>query len=74
MRVYINRYHKFLEDYDNRLEKEYGVRHPIISHEQHLKNLKEWYSYDVVVDDLGMEAYVDMSDQNYTLFAIKYGG
>lgn len=72
MRVYINRYHKFLEDYDNRLDKAFGHNRLNLRHEQHLQLIKEWYSYDVVVDDLGMEAYVEMSDQNYTLFAIKY--
>ncbi len=71
MRVYLNRFHKFLEDYDNRIIAEYGSLH-VLSHEKNLTHLKEWYGYDVVVDPYGFEAWVEMSEQNYTLFAIKY--
>lgn len=71
MRVYINRYHKFLEDYDNRIEKEYGSLR-VLPYETNLRHLKEWYGYDVEVDQIGTEAWVEMSEQNYTLFAIKY--
>lgn len=71
MRVYINRYHKFLEDYDNRIIKEYGTLKSL-PYQTNLQHLKEWYGYDVEVDDHGFEAWVEMSEQNYTLFAIKY--
>lgn len=71
MKVYINRYHKFLEDYDSRIEKEYGSLR-MLSYQTNLQHLKEWYGYDVEVDGNGLEAWVEMSEQNYTLFAIKY--
>ncbi len=72
MRVHVHKFHKFLTDYDSRLEKHYGTINPKISHQQHLQHINEWYSYDVQVDELGQEAYVEMSDENYTMFAIKY--
>ena len=72
MKVFLNRFHKFLEDYDDRVEKHYGTRRADISHAEHLKNLKEWYDFDVIVDELGTEAYVEMTEQNFTMFGLKY--
>ena len=70
--VHLTKFHKFFEDYDNRLEKEYGVRNPKLEHSEHLRHLRDWYSFDVQIDELGTEALVEMSEENYTLFAIKY--
>lgn len=72
MRVHIHKFHKFLDDYDNKLEKHYGTINPSLTHAEHIKHINEWYSYDVEVDQFGQEAYVEMSEENYTLFAIKY--
>ena len=69
--VHLERFHKFLEDYDNRIIKEYGSMQKL-SYDTNIRHLKEWYGYDVTVDDHGTEATVSMSDENYTLFMIKY--
>lgn len=69
MKVYLNKHHKFLEDFDNRL-RDAGISKP--SHDDVLHLVKEWYNFDVEVDELGHSATVEMSDENYTLFAIKY--
>ena len=69
MKVYLNRFHKFLEDFDNRL-LENNIKTP--SHDEVKKLIKEWYSYDVEVDDIGATATVEMSEENYTLFILKY--
>lgn len=71
MRVFLNKFHKFLEDYDNRVIAEYGSL-KILPYAENLKNLKEWYGFDVEVDEHGTAAWVEMSEENYTLFAIKY--
>ena len=69
MKVYLNRHHKFLEDFDNRL-REHEIVNP--DHTKVKELIKEWYSFDVDVDELGMTATVEMSEHNYTLFALKY--
>ena len=69
MIVYLDRHHKFLEDFDNRL-RENGIVNP--DHVKVKELIKEWYSFDVTVDELGMTATVEMSEQNYTMFALKY--
>lgn len=72
MKVKIHKFHKFLEDYDQRLENHYGMARPAVMYKDHLRHMKNWYGFDVEVDELGNEAYVEMTDQNYTLFALKY--
>lgn len=69
--VHLENFHRFLEDYDNRIIEEYGVLKKL-SYETNIRHLKEWYDFDVTVDQFGHYATVEMSEQNYTLFAIKY--
>lgn len=69
--VHLEKFHKFLEDYDNRIIKEYGVLQKL-SYETNLRHLKEWYDFDVTVDEYGEYATVQMTEENYTLFMIKY--
>lgn len=69
--VHLEKFHKFLEDYDNRIIKEYGVLQKL-SYETNLRHLKEWYDFEVEVDEYGEYATVQMTEQNYTLFMIKY--
>ncbi len=71
MKVYLNKFHKFLEDYDNRVIVKYGSLEKL-SYRENLENLKEWYGYDAEVGELGDYVSVEMSPENYTLFAIKY--
>lgn len=71
MKVYLNKFEKFLEDYDNKVIAKYGSLQQL-SYKENLNNLKEWYDYDVEVGELGDSACVEMSDHDYTLFAIKY--
>ncbi len=69
MQVRLDKHHRFLEDFDNRL-KDNDLKD--LSHVRVKQLIKEWYNFDVEVNDAGTEAWVEMSEQNYTLFAIKY--
>ena len=69
MKVHLDRHHKFLEDFDERLRNT-GIKDP--THAQVKQLVKEWYDFDLEVDELGTSATVEMDEKCYTMFALKY--
>lgn len=69
MRVRLDKHHKFLDDFDNRL-RENNIMD--LSHSNIKRLALEWYGFEVEVDDYGQEAVVEMPEESYTMFALKY--
>ena len=64
-------YPKFWESYDERWE---DARITITdrSSANQLRLIEEWYGYRVVLDDPGIRAYINLTEQEATMFLLKW--
>lgn len=70
MKVYITEYPRLLEEFDYKIYEIYNGERP--GYGELLKKFKEWYGYDVIIDDLGTMAYIEMTNENFTMFALRW--
>lgn len=65
--ITIKHNHPFLEDLDRRLSEVPKAPFKVM-----LEYAKQWYGYDIIVDDHGACANITMSDSDYTLFLLRW--
>lgn len=61
--------HPLLIEIDTKLAK----NHPYCSSAEAVQLIKEWYDYDVTIDYLGCFAEITMSDDEYTMWLLRWG-
>ena len=64
-------YTKFWDDYD---ERWHDARETITdqSSANQLRLIEEWYGYKIILDDLGSRAYIILTEQEATMFLLKW--
>jgi hypothetical protein len=71
--VEINKYHPFVEEYDQTFrEKLKPTKGTVYKFEDHKKFIKEWFDYEVDVDPHGFTGRLTMTDEQYTLFLLRW--
>lgn len=68
--VVIKSSHLFFEDFEQRLAA--NPVPPNTSVKVLLELAKDWYGYDIVLDDYGTVANITMTDAEYTMWLLKY--
>jgi hypothetical protein len=64
--------HPFWKDYNNNLRTTYerGYLIPRMDHEHYIK---KWYGYEAEIQPYDTKLVLHMTEQEHTLFALKYG-
>jgi hypothetical protein len=71
--VEINKYHPFVEDYDRRFRENVTLgEQMMMASDDHRKLVKEWYGYDIDIDYHGFTGRLTMTDEQYTLFVLRW--
>lgn len=70
--IYLGANHPFLEDYDDKLEKNLNIYRHWPTREENEQYIKEWYGYDVEIDSFGLNATLTMTEQQHTLFMLRW--
>ena len=68
--IEINHYHPFVIEYDLRFKEKFPRQQ--LGHDQHKKLINEWYNYHIEIDETGYSGRLTMSDEQYTIFLLKY--
>lgn len=68
--VTIKSSHPFFEDFERRLAE--NPVPPNTSVKVLLELAKQWYGYDIILDDYGTVAQINMTDAEYTMWLMKW--
>lgn len=64
--------HRFFEDYDQLLDKNLKPSDPKPTVADHIRNVKEWYGYDIEIDPFGTCVKFNLTESAYTMFLLKW--
>jgi hypothetical protein len=70
--VDITNNHPFWQDYNNRIRTIIEKGHFIPS-QDHAQYIEEWYGYEAEIQPYDTCVVLHMTEQEHTLFALKYG-
>jgi hypothetical protein len=64
--------HPFWQDYNSKARKIYQKGF-FIPRQDHAEHIKEWYGYEAEIQPYDTCVVLHMTEQEHTLFALKYG-
>lgn len=59
-----------MSEFDYRISEKYGADKPRYAILR--EHFKDWYNYSVIVDDLGTLAHIEMTEEDFTMFALRW--